>query len=212
MFCFDVEGEGGLYLYQNNTWIVDYGRVLGRHQWVPWNEFPQLMNMETTDLPPQKGWQYSLGDEWVDDDTTLLLELTSLSPCQLVSVEGNADIRRYQPNNILGDYRIEPNRWSVGRPIYKLITKELGPLQSPFYSVLRLLGYGDVDMFLLVIQESRSRIQVIQELTTDSDSQLSSWIFEEKGTNSPMEASGRINLDDLEITLKTGNVTVKCLE
>ena len=199
MFCFDVEGEGGLYLYQNNTWIVDYGRVLGRHQWVPWNEFPQ-----------QKGWQYSLGDEWVDDDTTLLLELTSLSPCQLVSVEGNADIRRYQPNNILGDYRIEPNRWSVGRPIYKLITKELGPLQSPFYSVLRLLGYGDVDMFLLVIWEANG--WVIQELTTDSDSQLSSWIFEEKGTNSPMEASGRINLDDLEITLKTGNVTVKCLE
>ena len=125
-------------------------------------------------------------------------------------MEGDADIRRYQPNNILGDYRIEPNRWSVGRPIYKLIKKELGPLQSPFYSVLRLLGYGDVDMFLLVIWEANG--WVIQELTTDSDSQLSSWIFEEKGTNSPMEASGRINLDDLEITLKTGNATVKCLE
>ena len=90
LFCFDVEGEGGLYLYQNNTWIVDYGRVLGRHQWVPWNEFPQLMNMETTDLPPQKGWQYSLGDEWVDDDTTLLLELTSLSPCQADIVSWSA--------------------------------------------------------------------------------------------------------------------------
>ena len=40
----------------------------------------RLRNMETTDLPPQKGWQYSIGDEWEENDITLLLEFTSLSP------------------------------------------------------------------------------------------------------------------------------------
>jgi len=218
----ECEGEGGLYLFKNTTWSVDYVRVVGpniygRHQWVLWNEFSRgrMRNTETSDLPPQKGWQYSeySGDglnEWVDNDTTLFLEFNSLSPCKLLSVEGDADIKRYQPNNILGNYKIETNRWSVGRPIYKLVKKELGPLQSLFYSALSLVGYGEVDMFLLFIWEANG--WVIQEFTTDSDSNLPSWIFEEKGTNSPTDASGRTILFDLEMSPKTGNITVKCLE
>ena len=39
-----------------------------------------------------------------DDDTSLTLEFTTLSPCQLVRVEGEGDVVIEQPS-CLGDYR-----------------------------------------------------------------------------------------------------------
>ena len=44
------------------------------------------------------------GKKRIDDDASLTLEFTTLSPCQLVRVEGEGDVLMEQPN-CMGDYR-----------------------------------------------------------------------------------------------------------
>ena len=66
-------------------------------------------------------WRYFWnGSAWRNDDSTLAFEFASLpTPCQLVEVEGDADVRKHYANS-LGNYRIQENRWSSGRPVYQL--------------------------------------------------------------------------------------------
>ena len=49
-------------------------------------------------------WVYWDGKTWNNDDTTLTLDFTALSPCQLVRVSGKGDVVKKQSSN-LGDYR-----------------------------------------------------------------------------------------------------------
>ena len=50
-------------------------------------------------------WLYWDGKKWNNNDTSLTLEFTSLSPCKLVRVAGNQEDVVEKQGNSLGDYR-----------------------------------------------------------------------------------------------------------
>ena len=50
------------------------------------------------------GWLYFDGEKRNSNDTSLTLEITSLSPCQLVRVAGEGGVVKKQGDK-LGDYR-----------------------------------------------------------------------------------------------------------
>ena len=50
------------------------------------------------------GWLYFDGENQNSNDTSLTLEFTSLSPCQLVRVAGEGEVVKKQGDK-LGDYR-----------------------------------------------------------------------------------------------------------
>ena len=64
-----------------------------------------VKNCKDTQLPPKRNWKYAKYGRW-SDDTSLTLEFTSLSPCQLVRVAGEGEVVRKQGSS-LGDYRSE---------------------------------------------------------------------------------------------------------
>jgi len=116
----ETEAEGGAFVYfEQNAWWV--GPTLG-------GGGSRLKNELATDVPPTKGWQYSLQEgagEWRNEDSTLSLGFTSLAPvCQLVRVEGDAKVKNSPMARVLGDYKIQDTRWSCGRPVYRLINSE----------------------------------------------------------------------------------------
>ena len=63
-----------------------------------------IKNCQDTQLPPTRDWEYVKNGRWNDDDTSLTLEFTSLSPCQLVRVKGEGDVLQKKGSS-LGDYR-----------------------------------------------------------------------------------------------------------
>ena len=116
----ETEAEGGAFVYfEQNAWWV--GPTLG-------GRGSMLKNELATDVPPRKGWQYSLREgsaEWTNEDSTLSLGFTSLARiCRLVRVEGDAEVKNSQAARVLGDYKIQETRWSCGRPVYRLINSE----------------------------------------------------------------------------------------
>ena len=63
-----------------------------------------LFNDKNTSLPMRTGWLYFDGENQNSNDTSLTLEFTSLSPCQLVRVAGEGEVVKKQGDK-LGDYR-----------------------------------------------------------------------------------------------------------
>ena len=64
-----------------------------------------LLNYQSSPLPPIDDWYYWSEDgEWTNNDPSLTLEFTSLSPCQLVRVAGKGGVVKKQSSS-LGDYR-----------------------------------------------------------------------------------------------------------
>ena len=109
----ETEADEGHYLFfEQNAWRVSTTLGGGALLW----------NGQTTDLPPQNGWHYLENGKWKNSDTTLALEteLTSLvlSACQLVQVEGDANIMRLHSSR-MGNYELQSGRWSAGRPVYQ---------------------------------------------------------------------------------------------
>ena len=63
-----------------------------------------LFNYQNTTLPIKTGWLWFDGEKRNSNDTSLTLDFTSLSPCQLVRVAGEGDVVPRQRSK-LGDYR-----------------------------------------------------------------------------------------------------------
>ena len=63
-----------------------------------------LYNDQNTSLPMRSNWLYWDGKKWNNNDTSLTLEFTSLSPCKLVRVVGGEDVVE-KVGSSLGDYR-----------------------------------------------------------------------------------------------------------
>ena len=95
----DTEGSKPQYLYfEDKCWQVSV--TLGNR-----NDF--LKNCQDTRMPPTRNWEYARDGGWNDDDTSLYLEFTALSPiCQLVRVAGEGDVVE-KVGSSLGDYRSE---------------------------------------------------------------------------------------------------------
>jgi len=154
----DTEGSEDLYMYyMSDGWWV--GDTLGR-------SFGFLRNRQDTDLPPRANW-LNYNKKWLDDDRTLKLEYTTLSPCKLVRVAGSGRVLDHQSSR-MGDYRLQEGRWSEGRPVYKK-------------------GSGSTALFLLVAEGFSA--WTIQSSTTAMDFSYYYdyyyWIASGRATNSP---------------------------
>merc|ERR1712012_1130386 len=95
--------------YISGEWMV--GPTLGESR--AW-----LWKRQDTILPPKANWLYHNGKKWSDDDQTLKLDYTTLSPCELVRVAGSGRVLDHEPGS-MGYYRLQEGRWSAGRPVYK---------------------------------------------------------------------------------------------
>ena len=178
----ETEAEEGAYIYfEENVWWV--GQGLGKAKY--------LRNTQVTKLPPKSGWEYG----GYGDDSTLALEFASLPPpCQLVEVKGDSEVRKHQPSK-LGNYRIQENRWSCGRPVYQLDS--------------------ELELWYLLMKKG-SPGWIIDSSTT----RPGGWFQSGRGTNSPTdpEAAGsvRSGLTRWRYIGKggwqEGNITVKCLD
>ena len=92
----DTLGKAGTFLYnEGGNWLVS--ETLG-------GSMAHLRNYQDTPLPPTDQWLFWDGEKRNDGDTSLTLEFTALSPCQLVRVAGEGDVVKKQGNS-LGDYR-----------------------------------------------------------------------------------------------------------
>ena len=95
----DTEGSEDIYIYYISSarWMVS--DTLGKSS--GW-----LFNHQDTDLPPRANWLYSKGNgvPWGDDDRTLKLDYTTLSPCKLIRVEGSGRVLNHQSSS-MGYYR-----------------------------------------------------------------------------------------------------------
>ena len=97
----DTEGQGRNFLYsEGGEWRV--GPTLG-------GSTGGLRNLQNTNKPPSTKWEYWDGKKRNDDDTSLTLEFTTLSPiCQLVRVTGRGEVVALHGSGgtkSLGDYR-----------------------------------------------------------------------------------------------------------
>ena len=140
----ETEGTQPQNLYfEDNCWQISV--TLG-------NRNDYVKNCQNTQLPPTRNWEYAKDGGWSDDDTSLTLEFTTLSPiCQLVRVAGEGDVVEKQGSS-LGDYRsvyfsvlnitesktsskqliahrLEEGRWGAGRPVFKKVGGESRFLQ-----------------------------------------------------------------------------------
>ena len=98
----DTEGSQQSYLFYHNDGIWFGGDDLGDIT------AGGLMIRQDTPLPPKTNWLYANGNEFVEDDTSLKLEFTSLSPCTQGEVTwegdgGDPDAEKHSSS--LGDYR-----------------------------------------------------------------------------------------------------------
>ena len=92
----DSEGGQPRYLYfEDNCWQVS--ETLG-------NRNDYIKNCQNTLLPPKRNWEYVKNGRWTNNDTSLTLTFTTLSPCKMVRVTGRGDVVEKQPES-LGDYR-----------------------------------------------------------------------------------------------------------
>ena len=153
--------------------------------------------------------------EWRDDDATLTLEFGSLPPpCHLLRVEGDAEVEKVQIRDgflyseLFGDYRIQRNSWSSGRPVYKLIQKTYA------WDNFHLL----VDSSWIV-SSSTHAYDGGPWMQPGSD-YTQAWIQSGGGTNSPTEASGSVGsgvtkwyyFDTITRDWKEGNISISCLD
>ena len=97
----DTEGSQQSYLFYHNDGLWFGGNDLGDIS------AGGLMIRQDTPLPPKTNWLYANGNEFVEDDTSLKLEFTSLSPCTQgeVTWEGDLDADAEKHSSSLGDYR-----------------------------------------------------------------------------------------------------------
>ena len=63
-----------------------------------------LTNYIGSHKPPHNGWKYAKGGAFSGDDSSLTLEFTTLSSCQLVKVAGEGDVSKARSES-LGYYR-----------------------------------------------------------------------------------------------------------
>ena len=92
----DTEGAVNFFLYsEGGNWLVSntLGKLGGG-----------LGNREDSPIPPIGTWLFSDGKKYHNDDTSLTLTFTTLSPCKMVRVTGRGDVVEKQPES-LGDYR-----------------------------------------------------------------------------------------------------------
>ena len=173
------------YLFFVGTlWCV--GKTLGKN-------VCGLKNQQDTQLPPTTGWKYYDGSKRNDNDTTLALEFSSLNPCRLVRVDGDAEVKRARSFS-MGDYALQIGRWSCGRPVYQLINSQ-------------------VERYLLVRKgKDRWSIQSSTNATT-------SFIKSGRATNSPTapEAGSclRVGVTKWRYSdsgWKEGDITVECID
>ena len=93
----ETVGSENIFLYnEGGKWLVS--NTLGKPNAVLKN------SQEDTPIPPTDQWLFWDGEKWNDDDTSLTLEFTALSPCQMVRVAGEGDVVDKQGSS-LGDYR-----------------------------------------------------------------------------------------------------------
>ena len=132
-------------------------------------------------------WQYWNGSAW-RHERTLKLEFTSLSPCQLVRVEGATNVRKLSAGE-LADFKIQQQKsWSNGGiAVYQLSNSTLTERN-------------------LLVNKGQTTWTI-----DDSTSGDAVWIFSGRATNSPTtEARWRyINATD---AWKQGDITVRCLD
>jgi len=180
----DTEGQRDLYLfYISGEWMV--GPTLGESS--AW-----LWSRQDTILPPKANWLYHNGKKWSDDDQTLKLDYTTLSPCELVRVAGSGRVLDHEPGS-MGYYRLQEGRWSSGRPVYKK-------------------GSGSTALFLFM-QEGKAAWSIRSSTTS-----ASAWIVSGRGTNSPTSSraggSGREGVTRWRYHdgdgWKEGNISVTC--
>ena len=182
----ETEAEEGAYIYfEENVWWV--GQGLGKAKY--------LRNTQVTKLPPKSGWEYGS-----NDDSTLALEFASLpSPCQLVEVDGDSEVRKHQASK-LGNYRIQQNRWSRGRPVYQL--------------------NSELEVWYLLVKNYKTIWSISSSTTSTDEWSTDDWIYSGRGTNSPtdVEAAGNVAHGQTRWSYwdgnawKEGNITVKCLD
>ena len=94
----DTEGSSETFLYsEGGRWLVSdtLGKSVGG-----------MANYRDSPQPPMEQWLYSDGKKQNDNDPSLTLEFTTLSPCQLVRVAGEGEVVEEQ-QDCLGDYRSE---------------------------------------------------------------------------------------------------------
>ena len=93
----DTEGSKDTFLYYhyNGMWMVslNFGDETGA-----------LTSIQDTLLPPTANWEYAREKLFVEDDTSLKLEFTSLSPCEQGEVTGKGEVVE-KKGQVLGDYR-----------------------------------------------------------------------------------------------------------
>ena len=89
----DTEGGADIFLYkERGNWLVS--ETLG-------GTSSNLVNYQDTPLPPTDQWLYWDLEKFNNGDTSLILEFTALSPCQLVTVAWEG--------NVVGDYDVVGN-------------------------------------------------------------------------------------------------------
>jgi len=121
LFLFYALGNSTLNSTGNtNGWYV--GPVLGD----PGNSDVSLFSGRDTPSPPGDQWQFYDQDQetWREVDNSFTLEYTFLAPCQSLRVSGylgRSDWLKIGPESY-GEYRLEAERWSYGRPVYQKIS------------------------------------------------------------------------------------------
>ena len=93
----DTEARKNIYLYNihGGWWVSD--SLDNSSAW--------LWNNQDTGLPPRANWLYTKnGKDWSDNDQTLKLDYTTLSPCKLVRVAGSSRVLDDHSSRV-GDYR-----------------------------------------------------------------------------------------------------------
>ena len=96
----DTEGVRNIFLYSEGG------------KWWVWHTLGEstggLRNKQDSPLPPSGTWEFwsssRIPKGWQDDDTSLTLTFTTLSPCKMVRVTGRGDVVEKQSGS-LGDYR-----------------------------------------------------------------------------------------------------------
>ena len=112
----------------------------------------------------------------------------------MVEVEGDEEVRKHHASK-LGNYTIQQNRWSRGRPVYQLDS--------------------ELELWFLLMKRV-SNVWLIDSSTT----RLGGWIQSGRGTNSPTdpEAAGSVSYGVTRWRYwdgnawKEGHFTVKCLD
>ena len=146
----DTEGQQGRFLYsEGGEWFVSdtLGGTSGG-----------VMNSQNTNTPPSTQWEYYDGKKDNDDDTSLTLEFTTLSPiCQLVRVAGEGEVVEKQGSS-LGDYRSE--YISVLIMQSQLSSSKCFQIERIDWTLQQQVGGRKVERGSAGLQESRRRDEV----------------------------------------------------